>query len=579
MEGWPLALLHGLRLDFTATCYLSAIPALLWMIDYFVTTAVPKNIIRGFLMIIGFMVVLICLVNIMVYRAWGTLFNARALAFAAQPSEMLASLTNVQLLIALLSIALITLFFLFLQRKLFLPIFATKSPSGKSELIVRIAFILIMPIGIRGGLQQIPINESAAYYSTLPVLNHAATNPFWYLLNNVYKTGMQNENPYLFMPASEAEANFSRLIPKTVDSVEIFKNKKPNIVLIVLESWTADIIEPLNGDKGVTPFFTTLADSGLLFTSIYSSGRRTDQMFPSVLSGFPAQPNHSIARFTNKTEKLPTLSNDLKDSGYHTYFFYGGELGFANMHSFLLHGGFENITGKEAFPSENMNSKWGAHDEFVLQYQLNALQKAKAPFFSMVLTLSTHEPFEVPMQEKFIGNDEPSKFRNAAAYTDLCLKNFFTEAKKQEWYPNTLFILVADHGHLLPRKRQYDDPACYHIPLLFYGPALREEYKGKRLDMIGSQHDIAATLLHQLGMKTEKYEFSNDLFANNRNSFAYFNLDEGFGWITKDQQIVYYPMRKELQPEFTQPNPLRDSTALKNGMSYLQFLYQRFLNM
>lgn len=570
---------HGIRLDIAASGYLIALPLILWVIYLFFPTITLYKISKRLLVSLSIIVTIICVVNMIVYHAWGTLLNARALTFAAQPKEMLASLTNVQLvegILLLLFMSWITILFL---KKFVFPSLSEKIYSTKNrELFIRIIFLLCVPVMMRGGLQQIPINESAAYFSMEQSLNHTATNPFWYLINNVFKSGFEKNNPYQFTSEKEAEKNFNNLFHHSELSQKLFTIQHPNIILIVLESWTADIIEPLNGDKGITPFFTSLADSGLLFTNIYASGGRTDQMFPSVLSGFPAQPNHSIARFTNKIEKLPMLSADLKINGYHTGFYYGGELGFANMQSYLLHGKFDHLTGKDAFANNQMNSKWGAHDEFVLGKQLVDLSSEKQPFFSMLLTLSTHEPFEVPMTAKFPGNDEPSKFRNAASYTDLSLRNYFTQAKKQSWYANTIFILVADHGHLLPRKREFEDPASHHIPLLIFGEPLNNKYHGEKNPVLGSQHDLVATVLHQLNSSSQKYIFSNDLLDSARNSFAYFNLDEAFGWITNSQKIIYYTSRNQLQQKYTSPYPIRDSTDLISGKSYLQVLYQHFLD-
>jgi phosphoglycerol transferase MdoB-like AlkP superfamily enzyme len=183
------------------------------------------------------------------------------------------------------------------------------------------------------------------------------------------------------------------------------------------------------------------------------------------------------------------------------------------------------------------------------------------------------------MKTRFPGSDDAAKFRNAASYTDESLKKYFASVKEKPWYANTVFILVADHGHLLPRKRAFEDPASHHIPLLVFGPALNNSYHGKKIDVIGSQHDLPATLLHQLGLHAEKYLFSNDLLDPNRTSFAYFNLDDAFGWITPSQQIVYYPSRNELQHQYTRPLPLSDSTVLQNGKNYLQVLYKQFLDL
>lgn len=562
---------YGLRLDASVTAYLSAIPVLIWIISIFMNKSGLLKVAKIFTMVFIVPVVIIQLSNIMLYRSWGTLINSRALAFALQPVEMFASLTTLQIIIAFIVIILLSAVLIFSANRFLKD--DLKNYKFFRKIILSIAVLFLLPVMIRGGLQQIPVNESAAVFSIHPHLNHAATNPVWYLANSIKRSGLKNKNPYVFMDQSKANNLTDSLIVKSGNITQVIKSSRPNIVLIMLESWTADIIEPLDGEKGLTPFFTSLCDSGLLFTQVYSSGRRTDQMFPSVISGFPAQPDQSLVKFSDKIAKLPMLTLDLKSENYHTSFFYGGELGFANMNTFLRQAGFEYISGIDDYPSETKGNKWGAHDEYVLQNQFRFLSGIKQPFFSMVLTLDTHEPFDVPFS-KFKGNDDSDKFRNAAAYTDHCLARFFNNASTQPWFKNTLFILVADHGHLLPLKRNFNDSRVYHIPLLFYGNVIHDGFRGKQITNIASQHDLPSTLLSQLGMNVQRYSFSNNILDSSRNNFAYFNLDEGFGWISPGKEYIYNFSSGQDSKSAT------DSTVNPEiGKAYLQYLYYTFLEL
>ena len=197
------------------------------------------------------------------------------------------------------------------------------------------------------------------------------------------------------------------------------------------------MVEPLIGDKGVTPFFTSLCDSGLLFTNIYATGRRTDQALPSVISGFPAQPDHSIIRYTDKTEHLPCFTHYFKRKGYTLSFYYGGELGFANMNSYLLYSGFENIISKDAFPSSAMNSKWGAHDEFVFEKILTDIRSEKTPFLSMVLTLTSHEPYEIPRKDYIKGSDT---LLNSEMQQDIQMYALESSSHRQKTNPGMITL-------------------------------------------------------------------------------------------------------------------------------------------
>jgi phosphoglycerol transferase MdoB-like AlkP superfamily enzyme len=311
---------------------------------------------------------------------------------------------------------------------------------------------------------------------------------------------------------------------------------------------------------------------------MYGSGFRTEQGLVSIFSGFPAQPNNSIITTPSKAEQLPSLNSDLGKQGYQSSFYYGGEVEFANMKSYLMDSNFGKIIDKDNFDKNQLNSKWGAHDEFVFKKQLDALKNEKQPFLSVVLTLSTHEPFEVPMQTPFTGGEEPERFKKAAYYTDYCLFNYFNEAKKQSWYSNTIFILVADHGHHLPKNRNMNFPEGRRITAMIMGGALADSLRGKTVDKICNQNDIVATLLTQLNLPTENYKWSKDVFNDDTMEFAYYSNENCLGWVTPQQNIVYsYTSQtvEELQPKIEKK---LDKSILIQAKAYLQTLYQQYLD-
>lgn len=437
--------------------------------------------------------------------------------------------------------------------------------------------VVCIPLFIRGGLQTVPINNSIVWFSKSVQLNDAASNPVWYLADNVIKNSRSDKDTYQFLTEEESERRFEKNFPKdTSETKSIWKLKKPNIIVIALESWTADIIEPLGGETGITPFFSNLCDNGLLFDNIYASGQRTDQMFPSVLCGFPSIPKYSIVRFNDKVRSLPMLSNELVNAGYSSSFFYGGDLGFANMNSFLRNAGFGEIYGQEAFSPDEISSKWGAHDEYAFEKMLGVLRKQENPFFSMLLTLSTHEPFDVPLKGSPLPDNEPDKFRRAARYTDRCLENFFKSAAAEPWFKNTVFILVADHGHILPKRRDYYDPQTHHIPMLWTGPALPAEFAGRRVSTQGGQHDLAYTLLKQLGIENENFNFSRNLMDSLVSRPVYLNYETGIGWKIQNREFVYLFSENSFISKYTHLAESDSAETVKDGQAYLQKLFQNF---
>ena len=575
-SGFIPVLFAGWQLDLSTASYLTAIPCMVLCLQLFFYNDALRKIFYLFHYLLIPVILILTISSILLYKSWSTLLNAKALSYALEPVEMIASLTNRQLFFVLLILIIVCVVFIFLFRKIinWNEQFRIKSQIVKSVFILSLFTFLI--IGIRGGLQEIPVNESDAAFSQDQIKNDIATNNIWYLSNSVLKSGFENNNPYVELKKEEAFERVERLYNHTHSTKKVIKDSiKPNIVVLLLESWAADVIEPLDGLKNITPFFSSLADSGLLFTNIYATGRRTDQALPSVICGFPAQPDRSIMRYSDKIKKLPFITKVLTQYGYSSSYYYGGDLAFNNMHNFLLDAGFNNIIGKEVFPDKDQNSKWGAHDEYVLMKQAKDFNQLHQPFFSVLLTLTSHEPFEIPTKPKFSGTNDSALFINAVHYTDESLKKYFAYAKQQPWYPNTLFILVADHGHILPLNRPYYNPRTHHIPLLFYGEVLKQEYKGKQETAAGNQNDIPATLLSQLNIASEKFRWSNDLLNPDRKNFAYINYDEHFGWMWTEGYYRYFSEKKEIQQEKFLKNPVRDE--ILNGIAYRQKLFDDFL--
>nr|WP_236668973.1 LTA synthase family protein [Hymenobacter rubidus] len=315
-------------------------------------------------------------------------------------------------------------------------------------------------------------------------------------------------------------------------SALLLAETRPNVLFIILESFTAKLVGSVGGERGVTPNLDSLARTGVLFPNIYAAGDRSQKGLVSLLSGYPNQPTTSIIKFPRKTEHLPHLCRALAAAGYRSSYYYGGELAFANMKSYLQTAGYEHLTERNDFSVGEQNSKWGAHDGVLFDRILNDLRAAQPkPFFVTAFTLSSHEPFDVPMKTKFPGKSETAQFRNSVYYTDQALGKFLREARQKPWYAHTLLVLVADHGHRLPGDTPHDWPVGFHIPLVLAGGALQPAARGRVVPVIGSQTDVAATLLRQLGLPAQAFTWSRDLLAPHAVPFAYYCYNNGFGTV------------------------------------------------
>jgi len=576
LDEWPWAFFHGLRLDLSAAAYITAIPALIWIAGVWIgNSSITKTAFRiNNILLIPSLLVLFA--NLAVYSAWGTMVNYRAVSFLSDPEGIIASVSNLQLAALLISISAAFYFFIKLQNKFIHTLQATPLTLLKKSTITLLT-IIAFPLMMRGGFQVIPVNSSAAWFSDSMVLNDMATNPVWYLSDNINRHRRHSSTEFQYMPDTQADSIQHTILSPDATSDTALMQSGTNIIFIVLESWTADIIAPMGGEKDVTPFFNSLCDSGLLFDSIYASGSRTDHMFPSVLSGLPSLPNKSMVRFNDKLSRLPMLPKILRRMGYTSLFYYGGELGFANMNVFLRQAGFDRISGIEDHSTQLRTGKWGVADGPVLQRMLSDLDQQTSPFFAMLLTLSTHEPFDVPgVNSSTLGN-EPDRFRNAARYTDRCLREFFQKAETSHWFENTLFVLVADHGHILPKRRSYYDPNTHRIPMLFTGPALPTTLRGKAVLKTGGQHDLPGTVLQLLGIKAKNLPFSHNLLDTTYHKPAYLNYEAGIGWKEKQTQFVLLTDANRTLPEYSRNLKKADSTNIMNrGKAYVQCLNRLF---
>jgi len=241
---------------------------------------------------------------------------------------------------------------------------------------------------------------------------------------------------------------------------------------------------------------------------------------------------------------------------------------FANMKSFIVQQGFQFVSDKENYDPKDYNSKWGAHDGKVLDSQLDYLQKTKQPFFSGLLTLSTHEPFEVPIKPKFSHDTDPNKFKNSAYYTDQCLKNYFTKAKRSSWYKNTIFLLVADHGHRLPRVRNMNFPDSKRIVCLITGGALTQKMRGKKWEHVVNQHDMIRLLSSYFGYDEKKFPFAKHPFRS-IHPFAYYSNENVLGFVTDSCSLVY---------ELTTGKTSGDKHLMEYAKAYLQWTYKDFVD-
>ena len=566
---------YGLQLDLAFTGYLCLIPFLLIIFSIFFNKKKIRFFIKIYTILVLVIINFLLIIDAGLYQTWGVRLDTTLLAYINTPEVMIASVSTFQFILG--SIFFVIISFVFI--KWFLKVITKRIEKVTIGNWLQVPLFLLMTIAliipIRGGFQTIPVNQSNVYFSDKMFANHASINFIWNFFNTLtHKT--DGKNPYKKFDDTVAQniidKNRNPLLVASKDS--ILNTEKPNIILLIWEGLPAKLVAPLGGELHVTENLNKLSKEGILFTNFYANGDRTDKGIPAILSGYYPQPAKRIMRMPNKTRSLPMLPQKMIDLGYKTSFYYGGDLNFGNMNTYVRNAGITHIIDGSEFDKKDWNSKWGVHDHiFMKRFTEDLSEPQTEPFFKIALTLSSHEPFEFPDTYTFGKNTDDNKFRSSHAYTDKTVGKFIENAKKQSWWQNTLVIIIADHGHWLPETAGFfNAPSRFKIPMLWLGGAIAK--KDTIVSTIAAQTDFAYTLLQTLQQDPSDFKWGKNMFENSENQYAHYIFNKGFGTIDKNGIYVYdYISDKAMIEKGTSTKKL-DSL----GKAISQNAYQDFLD-
>jgi len=563
---------HGILLDISAVAYVMAIPMLVMLPGLWFSGEWYRRFLKLYTWLFIVVAALIVVGDAILYRYWGFRMDYTPLLYLKTPKDAAASATLLQMIFFVLSVSAISALFIWLYNR-----FADSFFRGFERvrmIIPSLLFFLLLTasliIPVRGGIGLAPVNAGSVYFSREMFLNHTAVNVVWNVGSSLFNQ-KPAENPYVFGEIDEAKKLVDSLTLNSSPSVRVLDSGSPNVLIIILESFGNYLVGSLGGDPLTTPRLNGYSDQGILFSSFFASGNRTDKALTAILSGYPAQPAASIIKDPRKTQSLPGLATIMKQAGYRTSFWYGGDINFANFNSYLISAGFQDIITMEDFDPSTFNSKWGVHDHILLEALRDSMKALpEEPFFRVVLTLSSHEPFEVPLESAFEGRDDLTRFRNSVHYTDRSVGNFLDFARTTEWWDNTLVILLGDHC----RRKSVNDLVysedIYRVPMLWLGGAL--DTAGMKDTAAGSQVALAPTLLSQLDLQGE-FTFGKNLLSEQPASFAFYSFNEGFGFVTDSSEAVYdHKARTMVVMEGASP-----AAAEKAGKAYLQVLFDDYM--
>ncbi|MCG8475445.1 MAG: LTA synthase family protein [Cytophagales bacterium] len=570
----------GVYMDVSMACYFLALPLVLLFVQSFLKkNRVTSRISKYFTYLLVLLNSALVSGEMPLFPEWNSKLNYKVLLYLEQPGEVMRITPFSTIAAVIFMVALQFALGVWLYKRMMKSQRQVQTPwySGTAVFLLLLTFDVL---GIRGGWQEMPIRQSDVYFSQSNRVNLLAVNSTW----NFIRSWMKNKknlkgNPYKYFQKEEAESIANSLHPefKADSTVSVLKTRRPNIVLLVLESFGGDVVERLGGYKGITPNFDRLSREGLFFENVYTSAERSDQGMTGIFSGFPAQQFTSVGAQTAKAPNLPSMLRILRSAGYQTSFHFGGQLNFGNIKSYLYSQGMETVVDEEDFPSRQKTSRLGAHDEYLFARLLKDQKPLREPFLSAAFTQSSHSPYDHPAAGHFTQFGIHNGYMSGVWYMDSCLNEYLNKAKAEEWYDNTLFVLVADHGHSSPRNWEQDAPDSRRVPLLLWGPALKEEYRGKEVSSVAEQNDIPATLLAQLQLPAEEFEWSKNMLDPQTRGFAYYCSKRGMGWIDDKGKHMVYSTEKDTIYNTSYLDAFEAEEALKKAKAYTQVVFDRYL--
>lgn len=540
-----ISMWYGLRLDLVVTGYLLVIPFLAVICLY---TKIPNAWITRFLkyyfVAFSIIVTIICVVDLGLYGYWRFRLDATPLFYLRQPKEALDSAPLWMMIVAVVLMALLSWLLSLILIKCVRRYFPDNKPINCSahRIMGSVGTLFlggVIFLMIRGGLSVATANVAMVYHSSNQFMNHCSINPVFSFLYSVSRSNDLMKGYEFYKDQEELAKWYKPLHQETIADTDpsqcdsILHNRRPNIVLVMMESFSANAVSCLSGPKGITPNIDAISKEGILFDHTIANSFRTDRGMVSILSAFPGQPTSSIMKYPEKAATLPSIAQSLKREGYSTYFLYGGDANFTNTKAYMSSTGYEHIIDLAQFDKKYRLTKWGVPDAITFDYmgrEVEKLSKSKKPFLYTFMTLSSHEPFDVPTKKY----DNP--YLNSVHYVDQCVGKFISELKRTEAWHNTLVIFMADHGFLYPESATQEKISRYQILHMWCGGALS---KSAKIGKLFNQVDLAATLLSQMGIDHSDFEYSKNVLSSQVNPFAVYSSPNLIGLIDSTGVTTY----------------------------------------
>lgn len=513
-------ILNGSGMDRSTSGYLLILPWLMLLVSVWYSKLPLRKVLLPYYIIVALLLSIIVCSDAFLYEFWKFKLNASIFTYM-QNAEGVTNSVSLWYMISRTACIIAVAIPLAWVLTLLTP---KTLPCDKHR--IRTTLLMLLTGGltfvmIRGGVQESTMNVGQAYFSQRLFLNHSAVNPAFSLLSSIKRTEKYSEQ-FNYLQDEELAEVFDGLYPAPSTDITdtLLRTQRPQILLVLMESFGGRMIKELGGEPDVSPNLSRLIDEGIFWENYYSNSFRTDRGTVSALSGHISYPSASLMRLPDRLASVPGLARTLSAEGYSTTYLYGGDIEFLNTKGYLIGAGFENLISDKAFSFAEVNeSKWGANDSLTAlrTFQTIATLPQDKPWMMGYQTLSSHEPWEVNYHRL----EDPVK--NAFAYTDKCVGMLVDSLRTLPVWDNLLVILIPDHG--IPHHCGYDNPLYFHSPMIWTGGAIKEP---RRMSVLMNQSDLCATLLSQMGIRHDDYMWSRNVLSKSYTyPFAYSNYPSG----------------------------------------------------
>lgn len=532
------ALFIGWRFDTVVSCYILALPLIMVIIGELarIRRKWYYAIAHYFAMVLYTICFFACAADIPYFCYFFNRLDVVALSWADDFGTSVSMIVHEPMYILYLGVFVaVTVGWWLLGRLLFRRVLMQHLDKNQSYLWGIAISILLLGLGflgMRGKLSKIPIRVSTAYFCNNPFLNQIGLNPTFTFIKSMEDAGKSANQKVELIDDLIAKDVYLEWLSTPVDSTldAIRLPEGMNVVLVLMESMSADKTALHDPSASLSPCLDSLMRRSLTFREAWSAGIHTHNGIYASLYGHPAL----LARNIMKSTPMPNmcgLPHILRDAGYSTIYFMAHDEDFDGMRGFLYQNGFDRVVGQHSWPRDEIVGTWGIPDHKLFDHVLEHCDSAKAPFFACVMTCSDHNPHILPKGIDFHSKQKELQ-KQVAEYADWSIGRFVRMASQKPWFDNTLFVFIADHGASL--NPIYDMALAYnHVPLLIFAPKHIEPRFDDRLAM---QIDVAPTVIAMLGLVDSGYMLGTDLTTHTR-KYAYFSADDKIGVV--DGELFY----------------------------------------